>query len=68
MGKQVWRVVALAAVLSGTGSGCGLLCDRYCDCRDSCAPRPRRIAADPCYDPCAPTGPPPIVRYGDDCQ
>jgi hypothetical protein len=62
MGKRLWRAVALGVILLCPGTGCRSLCDWCCGYDN-----PPRIAADPCYDPCAPTGPPPIVRYGSDC-
>jgi hypothetical protein len=62
MRKRVLCVAAFAAVLLGTGSGCRLFCDRYCDHRDrDCYDHSR------CPDPCS--NPPP-VRYdhGDNCR
>ncbi|HKA06247.1 MAG TPA: hypothetical protein VKD71_03250 [Gemmataceae bacterium] len=66
MWKRVLCAAALAAVFLGTGSGCRLFCDRYCDRRDrDCCDHPRHH--DPCADPCY--NPPP-VRYdhGDNCR
>ena len=64
MWKRILGTTGLAVVLLGSGSGCRLFCDGYCDRRErDCERYQDRRSSREYDDPCRTTAPPPI-RYG----